>query len=448
MAAAKKRIQTPATGAVVSGVNATAGAKKRIRTPVKEHLRQMRYQLIPVLVFLSGIYATVLLWGAHLELPNGIGAVKALRIDIISPVDGILVRLPGQQLEEFDTVGDRTVVCKFDDTAVSAMIDTLAAEVKQLNLQLSATDAQMKLDFADRRAGKSDRRQALLDDARRLAVDLERVKLDVANRTIQLEANRIGLKRRAEKLAMVKDLVEKKLETPYVLLDTQRRHDFTEREIVEQEKALVEAKALEAQAKARMDAYAEMVREEDALREARAGKGGSKGAGEPLAASIQKKIAVFLEPIKAAAAVQQARINEAVIQRKALEIPVPPEFAATGRIVEIYRRPGQAVRAGEPIMRIANPESMYIVSYVRQPNRVIIEPNTIVGVQVRSVRAKVRNAKTTIDRIGPQIEAVPARQLRDPVKPEWGLPVRIKVPQELKLTPGELVDITYTLRTQ
>jgi len=315
-------------------------------------------------------------------------------------------------------------------------------------MQLTETDPQMKLHIADSRAGKSDRRQALLDDARRLAVDLERVKLDVANRTIQLEANRIGLKRRAEKLAMVKDLVEKKLETPYVLLDTQRRHDFTEREIVEQEKALVEAKALEAQAKARMDAYAEMVREEDALREARAGKGGSKGAGEPLAASIQKKIAVFLEPIKAAAAVQQARINEAVIQRKALEIPVPPEFAATGRIVEIYRRPGQAVRAGEPIMRIANPESMYIVSYVRQPNRVIIEPNTIVGVQVRSVRAKVRNAKTTIDRIGPQIEAVPARQLRDPVKPEWGLPVRIKVPQELKLTPGELVDITYTLRTQ
>ena len=407
----------------------------------------MRYQLIPVLVFLSGIYATVVLWGVHLELPNGIGAVKALRIDIISPVDGILVRLPGQQLEEFDTVGDRTVVCKFDDTAVRAMIDTLAAEVKQLNLQLSATDAQMKLDFADRRAGKSDRRQALLDDARRLAVDFERMKLDVADRTIQLEANRIGLKRRAEKLAMVKDLVKKKLETPYVLLDIQRRHDFTAREIVEQEKALVEAKALEAQAKARMDAYAKMVSEEDALREAQAASG-SKDAGEPFAASIRKEMAVFLGPIEAAVAVQQARIKEAVIQRETLEIPVPPEFAATGRIVEIYRRPGQAVRAGEPIMRIANPDSMYIVSYVRQPNRVIIEPNTIVGVQVRSIRAKIRNAKTTIDRIGPQIEAVPARQLRDPVKPEWGLPVRIKVPQELKLTPGELVNITYTLRTQ
>jgi len=418
-----------------------AGSKK-IRTPLKEHLRQMRYQLIPVVVFLAGTYATVLLWDRHLELPNGIGAVKALRIDIISPVDGVLVKLPGQQLEVFDTVGNRKIICKFDDRPVRALIDTLAAEVTRLKKELASTDAQMKLDFAERNADKSDRRQALLDDARRLAVDFERMKLDVADRTIQLEANRIGLKRRAEKLAIVKDLVAKKLETPYVLSDTQLLHDVVEREVAEQEKALVEAKALEAKAKTRMDAYSKMVREEDALREARTAKGDAKDAAKPLAASIREKIAVFLEPIEAAAAVQEARIKEAVIQREALEIPVPPAFAATGRIVEIYRWPGQAVRAGEPIMRIANPDSMYIVSYVRQPYRVILEPDSIVGVQVRSV--PVRGAEATIDRIGPQIEAIPGRQLRDPAKPEWGLPVRISVPRELNLTPGELVNITYT----
>jgi|GEM_PF-725692 len=417
-----------------------AGPKK-IRTPLKEHLRQMRYQLIPVLVFLACGYATTVLWNNHLALPNGIGAVKALRIDIISPVDGVLVNLPGRQLEVFDTVGNRKIICKFDDSPVRAMIDTLAAEVTRLKKELAATDAQIKLDFADRIAGKSDRRQALLDDARRLAVDLERMKLDVADRTVQLEANRIGLKRRAEKLAIVKDLVDKKLETPYVLSDTQLLHDVLEREIVEQEKALAEAKVLQAKAKTRLDEYSRMVREEDALKEAQAAKGDAKGAAKPLAASIREKIAVFLDPIEAAAAVQEAKIKEAVIQRQALEIPVPPAFAATGRIVEIYRRPGQAVRAGEPILRVANPDSMYIVSYVRQPYRVILKPNSIVGVQVRSI--PIRGAETTIDRIGPQIESIPTRQLRDPLKPEWGLPVRIRVPNELNLTPGELVNITY-----
>jgi multidrug resistance efflux pump len=397
----------------------------------------MRYQLIPVLVFLCGIYTTVFLWGMHMELPNGIGAVKALRIDIVSPVDGILVSLPGAKkpLDMFDSVKANELVCKFDDKAVAATIYTLEAEVKELGAQLLATDAQMKLDFADRQGDKSDRRQALLDDARRIAVDLERVKLDVADRTIQLEANRIGLKRRAEKLDIVKDLVAKKLETPYVLSDTKLRHDVLAKEVVEQEKALIEAKALAVKAQGRMDAYAKMVREEDALREAR-------GEKESYAETIQKQIDIFLKPIEAAIATQKARINEAVLQRESLEIRVDPALvSSSGTIMEVYRRPGQAVRAGELIMRIANPDSMYIVSYVRQPHRVNLEENTPVGVQVRTV--PIRGADTYIARVGPQIESVPTRQLRDPKIPEWGLPVKISVPKELKLTPGELVNITY-----
>jgi multidrug resistance efflux pump len=397
----------------------------------------MRYQLIPVLVFLCGIYATGLLWGMHMELPNGIGAVKALRVDIVSPVDGILVSIPGstKPLDMFDTVSAGQIVAKFDDTALAATIATLQAEVKQLTAQLAATDAEMKLDFADRQGDKSDRRQSLLDDARRLAVDLEEMKLDVADRTIELEADRIALKRRAEKLAIVKDLVQKKLETPYVLVDTQLQHDVQAREIIEQEKAIVEAKALEAEAQKRMDAFSKMISEEDALREAR-------GEKESLADSIQKEIGVFLKPIEAAVATQKARLHEAVLQRESLEIHVDPALMSkAGTIMEVYRRPGQAVRAGEVIMRIANPDSMYIVSYVRQPHRVYLKEKSLVGVQVRTI--PVRGAETTIARIGPQIQSIPSRQLRDPQVPEWGLPVKIEVPHELGLTPGELVNITY-----
>jgi len=92
-------------------------------------------------------------------------------------------------------------------------------------------------------------------------------------------------------------------------------------------------------------------------------------------------------------------------------------------------------------MRIANPDSMYIVSYVRQPHRVTLKENSPVGVQVRTV--PIRGAQSEIVKIGPQIESVPTRQLRDPKVLEWGLPVKIKVPEKLKLTPGELVNITF-----
>jgi len=409
----------------------------KIRTPLKEHLRQMRYQLIPVVVFLCGIYAVTYLWGLHMELPNGIGAVKALRVDIVSPVDGTLVAVPGlsKQWDMFDPVKAGQLVCKFDDTAIAATIATLEAEGKQISSQLAATNAQIKLDLAERKSERSDRRQSLLDDARRLAVDLESMKLDVADRTILLESNKIGLKRRAEKLEIVKDLVARKLETPYVLSDTQLRHDVLKKEISEQVKALAEARSLEVKAQARMDAYDKMVREEDALREARGDK-------ESIADSIQKEVDVFLKPIEAAVAAQKARLNEAVIQRQSLEIRVDPALVAeTGTIMEVYRRPGQSVRAGEVIMRIANPDSMYIVSYVRQPHRVHLEENSPVGIQVRTV--PIRGAETVIAKIGPQIESIPSRQLRDPDVPEWGLPVKINVPQELELTPGELVNVTY-----
>ncbi|MBT3200730.1 MAG: HlyD family efflux transporter periplasmic adaptor subunit [Phycisphaerales bacterium] len=412
-----------------------AAASKRIRTPLKEHLRQMRYQLIPVLVFLFGIYAIVLLWGKHTELPNGIGAVKALRVDIVSPVDGVLVALPNMDkpLDMFDPVSEGQLICKFDDTAVNATIITLQAELKQITAQLAATNAEMKMQFAERRGDKSDRRQSLLDDARRLAIDLEKRKLDVADRTIDIETGRIALKRYAEKLAIVKELVAQKLDTPYVLSDTQLRHDVQAKELAEQQKTLIAAKALEVEAQARVDKFAKMIREEDILRAA-------QGATDSLAVTIHEEIDVFLKPIEASIARQRALVNEALLERKSLEIRVP-KIISTGTIVEVYKMPGQAVRAGEPIMRIANLDRMYIVSYVRQPNRISLEVKTPVGVQVRTI--PIRASKSTIVSIGPQIESIPTRQLRDPKVPEWGLPVKIEVPRDLPLTPGELVNITF-----
>ena len=56
-----------------------AGSLKRIRTPLRGHLRQIRYQLVPVVVFLSGICGAALLWNRQAALPNSIGAVETLR---------------------------------------------------------------------------------------------------------------------------------------------------------------------------------------------------------------------------------------------------------------------------------------------------------------------------------------------------------------------------------
>jgi|GEM_PF-6001969 len=57
-----------------------AVSQKQVRTPLREHLRRVRYQLIPFVVFLFGLYSVSLLWDKHVDLPgrpNGVAGVKA-----------------------------------------------------------------------------------------------------------------------------------------------------------------------------------------------------------------------------------------------------------------------------------------------------------------------------------------------------------------------------------
>jgi hypothetical protein len=52
-------------------------------------------------------------------------------------------------------------------------------------------------------------------------------------------------------------------------------------------------------------------------------------------------------------------------------------------------------------------------------------------------------AWSSIARVGPQVEPVPPHQLRDPQRPEWGRPVQIPVPDDLRLVPGQLVYVSF-----
>jgi hypothetical protein len=65
-------------------------------------------------------------------------------------------------------------------------------------------------------------------------------------------------------------------------------------------------------------------------------------------------------------------------------------------------------------------------------------------VEIRIKHAPAEPFRTRIDRVGRQLELVPLHQLRDPTRPERGLPIRIAVPENRVLTAGELVDIRFT----
>jgi len=159
----------------------------------------------------------------------------------------------------------------------------------------------------------------------------------------------------------------------------------------------------------------------------------------------KKALKMQLEPLQAAIETQITRIEELVLQIKSLLIRSP----LTGTITAIDAWPGQNLQAGAPIMTIAATEGQYILSYVRQDTGVRPRVGMVVAVSVRTL-PRFRGS-TEVVQVGPQVELIPPHQLRDPNVPEWGVPVVIGIPPDLKrqvtLRPGELVDVSISRRS-
>jgi len=125
-----------------------------------------------------------------------------------------------------------------------------------------------------------------------------------------------------------------------------------------------------------------------------------------------------------------------------LEVRAP----VTGTIATVWARPGQTVTVGALVATIAAPDSEYIVSYIRQENP--LRPEAGMIVEVRPRRKPLESFPAAVASVGPQVELIPEHQrmMRDANQLEWGLPVRINVPAEGKLRPGELVDLRFHAR--
>ena len=132
----------------------------------------------------------------------------------------------------------------------------------------------------------------------------------------------------------------------------------------------------------------------------------------------------------------QAKIQE--LEQKVLSQDIKAPISGT--IVTIHRYPGQAVNAGQAIMTIASEKGEYIITYVRQTQIIQPTPGMVVNVHLRSAP---RTILSHVQSVGPAIEKIPPEHLRDPRITEWGLPVHISIPPDMKLRPGELVDLFF-----
>lgn len=132
----------------------------------------------------------------------------------------------------------------------------------------------------------------------------------------------------------------------------------------------------------------------------------------------------------------ESRIEDIEYRLDTLDIRAP----ITGRVTSLNCVPGQAVIPGQVIMTITSDVSGQVISYIRQDQR--FKPVAGMPVELRS-QIEGATVHAEVKQVGPRVESIPSQQLRDPKMPEWGIPVMISIPPEIKFRPGELVEVRF-----
>ena len=112
-----------------------------------------------------------------------------------------------------------------------------------------------------------------------------------------------------------------------------------------------------------------------------------------------------------------------------------------GMISMVHHFGGERVLRGMPIVTISEPQANNVIGYLRQP--IVNKPLTNAVVQITTRSQPRIIALGHIVHVGAQLEPInPALLSVDTKRMEVGLPILISVPQGVKLTPGEFVDVS------
>jgi len=373
-----------------------------IPTPLSQHWRRVRYQLVPVLVFVASVLGVAALWRRQASTSGTIGEVAAVRIPVRSQYPGYLSEL-ADPVELFQRVDKNMVVARLEDKAAESSLAALTKDVEALQAEVEAARIRLKREQAERGYDR-------LLETRRLALDVERTELVILDLQTEVATEKARLERYNRLLARAEHLRQTEAASLQTVVDLTLERDRSEAVIRGTEERIQQAKANLQAARERLKAHPE---------------------AQPLQADP------YLEPIRRRRDAQAKRVQELQLRLAAMTLRAPE----SGTVCAILREPGQAVQAGEDILLIAPDRRAYILAYVRQEER--IDPAVDMKVVVRSRTSPGQAGQAKVLKVGPQFEEVPPHQRRDPTRPEWGRPVTISTPHDVHLAPGELVDIVF-----
>jgi multidrug resistance efflux pump len=178
----------------------------------------------------------------------------------------------------------------------------------------------------------------------------------------------------------------------------------------------------------------------------------AKGAFETLQASVTERTQLIadmteaLQKLTPAHSPEDKDTVEEAIKTKIRELeetlkPATLRAPMAGVISIIYHRAGEKVVRGVPILTITALHSDRVVGYLRQPINTRPTTNDVAIVRTRTQKRQFATGR--IERVGTQMELInPALLSTDSNRIEVGLPFMVRLPETMKLVPGEFVDIS------
>ena len=176
-----------------------------------------------------------------------------------------------------------------------------------------------------------------------------------------------------------------------------------------------------------------------------------KGAMDAIAATIEERdrqiddLASSLAQLQSRRGASPTNAFDKAIEAKQRELefllkPSSVKAPIAGMISMVHHSGGERVLRGMPIVTISEPEANNVIGYMRQP--IVSKPLTNALVQITTRSQPRIIALGHVVHVGAQLEPInPALLSADTRRMEVGLPILVSVPQGVRLTPGEFVDI-------
>jgi multidrug resistance efflux pump len=357
-----------------------------IPIPPQQRWRDVRLRALPLVVFAATFLTISLLWKDFVAAPTMVGQAEPVLVNVSCVKPGVLAEFTitrFQKVKAGDPVG-RVVVT--DPKILASSLAVIQAEIEMLRVNMSPIAAQQ-----------------------RNAMDYNQLRLDWMKQRAQLATARVNLQLAETEYRRTEELFRDKIVAQRVYEQAEAARERLQKEVEELAKQVSE------------------------------GEDGFKRLQLTNTTEISK---VSSDPLLAAIAVQESklRLTEAELSPVLLRAPMD------GIVSMIYCRAGEAVTAGQSIASIATLNPVRIVGYLRTP--ILTEPQVGMAVQVRTRGPRREVGAATVVEVGGQLEPVPTLLLGSAglVRTELGLPVDISLPSNLKIRPGELVDITLASR--